>query len=275
MHCHAGNGRTGITLACYKIFEKKISAEIARKEVSVGERKSCLKLRKQFSYCEEFEKFLEISRQNFFEKNKKDITIFKINEKILDIWNYKFHYFNYKNYIEYIPIFLLYIFDRIIEIKIEKKYETKSITNFLTNKEINKEEELIIEDLIKNINKYNWEEINKCLDIKILGKILFKWLDSSINYVLSPKDIELIDNNNYSLSYKKCKYSTQIIICCISKFINLINDNKNENNNNIKKFLDLFSSSLLGYSINKINNQNKMENINKLIGIINFIINNE
>ena len=275
VHCHAGNGRTGITLACYKIFEKKISAENARKEVSVGERKSCLKLRKQFSYCEEYEKFLEISRQNFFEKNKKDITIFKINEKMLDVGDNKFYYFDDKNYIEYIPLFLLYIFDRIIKIKIEKKYETNTIANFLTNKEINKEEELIIKDLIKNINKYNWEEINKCFDIKILGKILFKWLDNSINYVLSPKDIELVDKNNYALSYKKLKYSTQIIICCISKFINLIKDNKNENNDNIKEFLIIFSSSLLGYSINEINNPNKMENIDKLNGIIDFVNNNK
>ena len=109
VHCHAGMGRTGITLACYKIFEKKIDAEKARKERSVGDRKSCLKLRKQFAYCQEFEKFLEISRQNFFEKNKKDITIFKINEKMLDVGNYKFYYFNDKNYIEYVPIFTIYI----------------------------------------------------------------------------------------------------------------------------------------------------------------------
>ena len=126
VHGHAGMGRTGITLACYKIFEKKIDAEKARKEISVGDRKSCLKLRKQFAYCQEFEKFLEISRQNFFEKNKKDITIFKINEKMLDVGNYKFFYFNDKNYIEYVPIFLLYIFDKIIKIKTEKKYDAKN-----------------------------------------------------------------------------------------------------------------------------------------------------
>ena len=262
-------------MTCYKIFEKKIDAENARKQISVGERKSCLKLRKQFAYCQEFEKFLEIYRQNFFDKNKKDITIFKINEKMLDVGNYKFYYFNDKNYIEYVPIFILYIFYRIIKIKTEKKNDAKTITNFLTNKEINKEEELIIEDLIKNINKYNWEEIGKCLDIKILGNILFKWLDNSINYVLDPKDIELIDKNNYSLSYKIFKDSTKSIICCISKFINLIKDNENEKNDNIKDFLHLFSSSLLGYSIKETNNKNNMENINKLIGIIEFVNNNK
>ena len=172
-------------------------------------------------------------------------------------------------------LFLQYIFDWIIKIKTEKKYDAKTINNFLTNKEINKEEELIIEDLIKNINKYNWEEIGKCFDIKILGNILFKWLDNSINNVFYPKDIELIDKNNYSLSYKIFKDSTKNIICCISKFINLIKDNENEKNDNIKDFLCLLSSSLLGYSVKEMNNKNNMENINKLIGIIDFINNNK
>ena len=273
VHCHAGMGRTGIVLACYKIFEKKISAENARKEISVGERKSCLKLGKQFIYCQEFEKFLEICRQNFFEKNKKDITIFKINEKILDMGDYKFKYFNDKNYIEYVPIFLLYIFDRINQIKIEKNYDAQTINHFLTNKEKNKEEELIIENLIKNINNYNFEEINKCTDIKVLGNILFKWLDNSINYVLAPKNIELIDKNNYSLSYQIFKDSTKNIINCISQFINLSKDNKNEKNDNIKDFLYIFTISLLGYSIKEMNDKNNMENIDKLNGILYFICN--
>jgi len=275
VHCHAGMGRTGIVLACYKIFEKKISAEIARKEISIGERKSCLKLGKQFVYCEEFEKYLELSRENFYDKNKKDITIFKINEKMLDVGNYKFKYFNDKNFIENIPVFLLYIFDKIVEIKKEKNYDEKIINTLLTNKELDKEEELIMENLIININKNNWKEIDKIVNLKILGNILFKWLNNSINYILAPKEIYLIDMNNYPLFYNKFNNSIKSIIDCISRFIKLIKDNSKEKSDNIKNFRNMFISSLLGYSISEIVNKKNIETINKLNNIIDYVINNK
>ena len=47
----------------------------------------------QYNYCQQFDEYLKILRENFFEKNKKDIEIFKISEKLLDIGNYKFTYF--------------------------------------------------------------------------------------------------------------------------------------------------------------------------------------
>jgi protein tyrosine phosphatase domain-containing protein 1 len=71
VHCHAGMGRTGTSLACYKIFEKKINAEDARKEIRVGTRKNCLAGGNQYIFCQEFEKYLEILRENFFQKKQK------------------------------------------------------------------------------------------------------------------------------------------------------------------------------------------------------------
>ena len=271
VHCHAGMGRTGMSLACFKIFEKKINAENARKEIRVGTRKNCLGPGKQFFYCQEFEKYLEISRENFFEKNKKDITIFKINEKTLDVGNYKFTYFNDENYSDYVPIFLLYIFDRIIQIKNEKKLEEKILNNSLSDKEIKKEEEKIIEDLIKEINNYNWEAIKKCQDIKILSKLLFKWLNNSINFVFNPKIISLIDKSNYSLSFEAFKDSTRKLLLFFKKLFYLLYDNKDENNN-LKDFLNIFIPSLLGYAEKELNDKNKQENIDKLNGMFEYLI---
>ena len=267
VHCHAGMGRTGTSLACYKIFEKKINAEEARKEIRVGTRKNCLAGGKQYIFCQEFEKYLELLRENFFQKNKKDVTIFKINEKLLDVGNYQFKYFNDNNYIKYVPIFLLYIFDGIIHIKKEKNIDTKIIGDFLVNKENTDEEENKIKELIKQINNYNWEVIYKCEDIKILGKILFKWLNNSINYVLQPKEIT---SNNYD----KLKDSSKWILNCISKFLILLESDKKENSDYFKKFIDDFIPSLLGYSISEINDKNKQELINKLKEIIKQIKNN-
>jgi len=162
---------------------------------------------------------------------------------------------------------LLYIFDGIIHIKKEKNIDTKIIGDFLVNKENTDEEENKIKELIKQINNYNWEVIYKCEDIKILGKILFKWLNNSINYVLQPKEIT---SNNYD----KLKDSSKWILNCISKFLILLESDKKENSDYFKKFIDDFIPSLLGYSISEINDKNKQELINKLKEIIKQIKNN-
>jgi len=267
VHCHAGMGRTGTSLACYKIFEKKINAEDARKEIRVGTRKNCLAGGKQYIFCQEFEKYLEILRENFFKKNKKDVKIFKIDENFLDVGNYKFIYFNDNNYIKYVPIFLLYIFDGIIHIKKEKNIDSKIIGDLLVDKENNNEQGNKINELIKKINNYNWEAIYKCEDIKLLGKILFKWLDNSINFVLQPKEILLN-------SYDMLKDSSKQILNCISKFLILLESDKKENSDSFKKFMDDFIPSLLGYSLSETIDKNKQEIIRKLKEMINYKIKN-
>ena len=264
-------GRTGTSLACYKIFAQKLNAENARKEIRKGARKNCLGEGKQYTYVQEFEKYLEISRENFFEKSKKDITIFKINEKILDVGNYKFNYFSDEKYIDHVPLFLLYIFDRIIQLKNEKKIDNKNMNILLSSKDISNDELVNIVDIIKEINKYNWESINKIEEIQKLSKLLFKWLNNSINYVINPTEISMINNDDYSSVFENFKDSTKVILTCIAKFLNLIKDNKVEEIDKFKDFLDNFIPCLLGYSSNKINNKNMQENIVKLEKLFEFI----
>ena len=254
VHCHAGFGRTAIVLACYNIFTKKISAEKARELIRKGGRKYCLGSPIQFNYCKEFAKYLEISRANFYEKNKKDIIIFKINEKMLDIGEYKFKYFSENKYIKYVPIFLLYIFDRIIQIKNENKINETHVYNSILNyKDISKEEKIKIKKIINEINNYNWEEINKCDNLKLLGYLLFKWMNHSIKYILNPNNFRTINENNYSSNFNNYTESTKTIIDCISKFLCLIKDNiSSENNSKFEEFLEKISSAALGY-ISKIN----------------------
>ena len=151
--------------ACYYIFTKKINAEKARKLIRKGGRSRCLGSNIQFKYCREFAKYMEVNRENFFEKNKKDIMIFKINEKILDVRNYKFIYFGEDNYIKYIQVFLLYVFNRIIQIKNKDKISQKTMYDILLNENVSKEDEEKINNIIEEINKFNWEEVNKCEDL--------------------------------------------------------------------------------------------------------------
>lgn len=249
VHCHAGFGRTAIVLACYYIFAKKITADKARQLIRKGGRSRCLGMPIQFNYCKEFAEYLKKLRENFFEKNKKDIIIFKICEKILNFGEYKFQYFKENKYIEYVPIFLLYIFDRIIQIKNENKYDENKIFNSLINyNNITKEEEIIIQNIIKEINNYNFDEIKNYNDLKILGYLLFKWLNKSIKYVFSSETFKPFNDNNYLSNFQKLNDSTKTIIDCICKFLRLIKEKVNyEKDDKLKEFLLIFSPSLFGY----------------------------
>ena len=195
------------------------------------------------------------------------LDIFKINEKVLDIGNYKFLYFNDKIFIEHIPIFLIYILDRIIQIKTEKNIDEKTLNNYLIDKEKNKEEELKIEVLKKEINNYNWDEINKCQDIKTLGKLLFIWLNNSIKYVINPNEVLSIDDKSYPLYIENLKTTMKNTLIFITKFILLIIGNKSENIDEFKDFLTIFISSLLGKSSKLKSKQQKVEKIISLIHI--------
>ena len=159
---------------------------------------------------------------------------------------------------------MLYIFDRIIQIKIEKKLDSKSLINSLIEKEINKDEEINMNNLVTEINKHNWDSINSCQDLQVLGKLLFKWLNNSINYIVNPTHILSIDQNNYSKGFEVLNDSNKTIIYCINKFLLLIDEHWNENKD-IKKFIDAFIPALLGYSLLEFNDQTKHKNIEKLI----------
>ena len=102
--------------------------------------------------------------------------------------------------------------------------------------------------------------INKIRDIKILGELLFKWLNHSINYVINPKEISSIKN------FEALQNSTKEIIKCITKFLKLLKDKNDEKNDNLKEFKDIFFTSLLGYSPKDINPIRDM--INKLVDSI-------
>ena len=137
-------------------------------------------------------------------------------------------------YFEYVPIFLLYILERIIGIKKENMLDENEIYNSILNyNKITKEEEKIIDKIIKEINKYNWEEINKCDNLIILGNILFKWLYNSINYVINPKLMSTNNEINSNPQLINLNKSTKIILDFICKFLRLVKDNiKYENNKN-------------------------------------------
>lgn len=265
VHCHAGYGRTAIAVCCYLIYEKNVSPEEARQEFRKGPRKNCLSGGVQFEYCKEFYEYLKICRENFETGGKKNVAIFKTNENIFNVGNYKFLYFDDNNFINNVPIFLLYIFDRIIQIKKEKNIDQKIINDYLIKKEINESQEIIIQNLKSEINNYKLDIINKVEDIVILGKLLFIWLNDSIIYVINSNELLSINDKSYPLTFENIKDATKNLINSIVKFILLIIDNKIENIDKIKEFLEIFIPSLIGKYDNSEIKKKSIEKIRTLI----------
>ena len=274
VHCHAGYGRTGTTIACYKIFDEDISAEAAKDEIRKV-RRQCIQNSNQFNYCVNFEKFIRRLKANFCLKEKRSIENFLKYQEDLNVGKYKFINFKYN---KSVPLFLLYIFDSIIDIKNKLNIDELSLYTHL-NSSINiKENDYdyeLFNTIIKNINEYNWDILYSCEEPTILGILLFDWLRNSIKFIFNHENVEKINENfdDFDKCLNTCENQTLLIF---DNFIKLIKD-KEENEDeeiNIQKniFIRNFCKYSLGYSLEENSlDLNQSNTLNKLIKLINFI----
>ena len=269
VHCHAGLGRTGTTIACFKIFDEGISAEAAKSEIRKV-RGECIQSKNQFNYCVKFQEFIRRLKGNFYLKETRSIENFLKNQEDLNIGKYKFLNFKYN---KSVPIFIQYIFDAIIDIKNKMNLEEISLYNYLISSINSKDDSELFTTIIKNINEYNWDILYLCEEPSILGELLFNWLQNSIEYIFNPDNINRInDYNEYDKYLKTCENQTLDIIC---KFLALIkNNNKSlEDIEEKEKQKNIFIKKLciycLGFDKKKLN-ENDNNIIDKLFNLINY-----
>lgn len=265
VHCHAGFGRTGVTIACFKIFNELLTAEEAIKIVK-EKRKGSIQTSKQREYCTKFQDYLQRMRANFLVNEVRDIDALLYNQKLLDIGNYKFHNLEYNRFI---PLFLLYIFDAIIELKKKKNTnnENENIGKYFSNidaQELDKN----VSKIVSDINKYKWDSLYQCEDISVLHKTLFFWLRKSIKHVIDPENVNKLDDS-YKDYHKVLRTYEQEILLFIFKSFSLLQASvEKEKNNQVEKFCCL----LLGYSIEDASkDENKQKIIQKLMGLLNYL----
>ena len=272
VHCHAGYGRTGTTIACYKIFDECISAEAARDEIRKVREKS-IQNRSQFNYCVKFQEYIRRLKGNFLLKEKRSIENFLKYQDDLNIGKYKFINFKYN---KSVPLFLIYIFDSLIDIKNKTNIDELTLYNYL-NSSLTKNEtdSELMNTIIKNVNNYNWDILYSCEEPLILKELLFDWLTNSIEYVFNPENISKINENlsNFDKELKTCEYQTLLIIV---KFIKLIQDKDEDKEieNQRKIFIENISKYFLGYTSEEDElNDEESENVDKLVNLINLIFN--
>ena len=247
VHCHAGYGRTGIVIACFKIFDELISAEVAKFEIR-QKRPKCIQTKSQLEFCINFQEFVKRLRANFNLKNKRTIETFLSNQNKLDLGNYCF---NYTNYNKYIPLFLLYAFDAIIDLKKKNNIDEYSLYKCLSGSvALNENIEKYLKTVSKEINNYKWEILYLNEDLIFLSELLYKWLQKSIEYVISKDSILKLneDFSNYENVLKTCEVQT---LNYIGNFLVMVHDDNNnifdeETKQQKYLFIEKLSNYLLG-----------------------------
>ena len=270
VHCHAGYGRTGTTIACYKIFDECISAEAAKDEIRKV-RAQCIQNSSQFNYCVNFQEFIRRLKANFYLKEKRSIENFLKYQEDLNIGKYKFISFKYN---KSVPLFLLYIFDSIIDIKNKINIDELSLYTYLNSSlELKENDTELFNTIIKNINEHNWDILYSREEPVILGQLLFDWLKNSVKFIFNNENVQKI-NENFNFFDKclsTCENQTLIIF---SNFIKLIKDKEENEEIDIQKniFILNFCKCSLGYSTEENSlGENEKNNVDKLFKLINYI----
>ena len=276
VHCHAGNGRTGLVNACFFMYYFDKTYQESLKEVRKL-RKKGLEKESQEIFCQKFGDFIK-EVKNLFPNKRKKIHVFIKNQKILD-YNFdkdkyavpsiiiSYYFKNNKNGfnkdlykkiidVDFIPKIIFECIEKIAEIKIFNEMPLKDLylvlngMNKLNDNSLNE-----IRNIKKQLNKNNWELFKKQTDISIISELLFIWLNDCVYNCIDPQKIENIIGQFISISFPKQKNKS----LPETSINNNINDIDYNLLNNINNLFDVY--------IDNIENKN-FEMLKKMIKII-------
>ena len=280
VHCHAGNGRTGLVIACYLVYnDPNLTYESAIKLLRAKRPKS-VERAIQEEYVKNFEMYIRQKRaifsnkkQNIFTliKNQIDLTITPIdasNSIIISSFNYKSHNSNIVN-INYVPKLLYYCFEQIVQlIKSNNKLISDLYKAINGENDINDSTYSSITNIIDQVNQNDYSSIPKCENIVILTELLFIWLNECVVNIINPKKVNKIYStglNETSEKETKGKCMGDVISNFtqeseenIMEVLDYITDTFSKNEYETLKYISLFL--LLIYPLNDENKNEKLMN---------------
>ena len=269
VHCHAGNGRTGIVNVCFFIYYFNLSYNEALNEVRKLRKKGVEKPLQEL-YCKKFGEYIK-DVKNLFPNKRKKVGNYIQNQNIM---NYNFdkdkiiipsivisYYFkNYKKNIKnkndiykkiidinFIPKLIFECTEKIIEQKIFNKINIKKLYDILNGKEEINEEQFQIEQIISQLKNYNWDNFEKVKDINIISEILFIWLNNNVISCISPQKIEKIINdiiNLFLVNKENLKSKEETNKNNIKKLFERYINDYNKYKDEIKKILETIKVNL-------------------------------
>ena len=281
VHCHAGNGRTGLVNACFFMYYFDKTYNEALREVRKL-RKKGLEKTTQEVFCQKFGEYVK-EMKNLFPKKRQNIHFFIKNQKMLD---YNFdkdkyaipsiilsYYFKNNNFgfnkelykkiidIDFVPKIIFECLEKIVEFKIFNKMSLKDLYLVLNGKNQLNENSLIELRKIKGqLTKNKWELFKKQSDISLISELLFLWLNDCVYYCIDPQKIEQIfrqlisiclpNQQNQSLPETSINNNSNNdidnnLLNSIPKFFAIYIDNdKNNNSDAINKMINIIKNEL-------------------------------
>ena len=293
IHCHSGNRRSGVIIACYLIYNSNDSVSNVVKFIK-DKRNSCFESKSEIKQINIFYKFIQSCRIIYGKKEKIDVYLKRQDDLLFGDDSEKFGH---------VPRIITKSLERILEIKIKYNLDNLVIIKLLKglNNNWNDELEKILYLIKQNINKNDWDIFQINENLSIFVELLFDFCEDSTFYIINPEKIDIlskfppfekfIKQNNFLLTnqekinilsfIKKVLFGFEYsVIFQISSFCAILYENDNQNvNYNIlfNEMIDRFSMELLGFHLSDIQilkNENEInqKRINALSSIINLII---
>ena len=278
VHCHAGNGRTGIVLVCFFMYYFNKSYNEALTELRKLRKKGVEKISQEI-FCQKFEEYLH-EIKNFFPNKRKKIHFFIQNQKILDFnfdksfipsiaISYYLKDINLNNNdiytkiidMDFVPKILFECIEKIIEIKTFNNMPLKELYLILNGMNEIKEDSLnIIKKIKSELKVNNWDSFKFQNNISILSELLFIWMNNCVFYIIDPKKIEKIIEQLLNIFFPNIKRKNLPQLNISNDNLDYIDENLL---NGIKKLFDT-------YIDNKEKNINEI--FNKMIHTIKSIL---
>lgn len=264
IHCHAGYGRTGILIACYIFFTKKMNIELVIKDVRKI-RSKCIQKKAQYNFCKLFALYVINGKQVFINNIDSTNTLFKKKKAV------EYFILNQNNFIlpsivnlrdekeyKHIPRIIIDVLDRIRHIFdycVKENIKFVEINNYTKSKK-------------NTLVNYNKSEVENCISSgrNILDtKQNTEYNQHFVNNIISDNNLCIIPNNTNIIEnyYTKDKLSF--------KLSNAISNNINNNNTikmSEKPLLTLKNNNNdivnNNEGLNKKNNEKKNINCNNL-----------
>lgn len=244
IHCHTGNSRSGIVVACFKMFCDKNKAEEAVEFIQYY-RKELVKKKDQFKYVLKFQDYLANKRE-IFSLDKLDVNTFLKNQWDLEL-------VNVRDNISYIPKIIYKCITKLLAMKFSKN---RAYSNDVIYKAMNGSLEIIddtyiqIKNLMIKLNDGYWEAIEHCDSTVILSEILFLWMDESVEACINPKRIvKIFSNNVYRNNIDSILSEKSVNIEIISNIYELCKKILRKSEFEILKFFSFFCNKLYPSSL--------------------------
>ena len=291
VHCHSGNNRTGVIIACYLLYTNNEDVNDVIKFIN-EKRDTCLMKNREKKQILIFNDFIESSRIIYGRKEKIDVYI-KRQEDIL--------FGNDYEKFGYVPRIITKCLERILEIKLKYNLENLTIIKLLKglNENWNNDLEKLLYVIKRSINKNDWSIFLVNENLIIFVELLFDFCEDCTFYVINPEKTDILINfapfskfvkqNNYFLTEQEkinilsfvrkvfFGYEYSIIFQIASFSALLFEHNINEIFNIFfNEMIDRFSMELQGYNLIDIQmnkNQIKSDIIENRISALSSIIN--